>query len=583
MMRLLRLHLASDEFDAADFYARQIKAVPDPQTAGVATALRVWIEQRRAQRARERGRMAAEFVSESRARLAALDLGKTKMPAAIALKHIVRSEIADSLGDKELARAELDAVPLDEVLLPSVLEAYYERADALYRELDDRDALVAAARKLAEHPALDGEARLRYARAAVRALVRGRATTKPTPCWRGPRRRRAPSWPSPSSSGAPSAPFAPRSRPRACARRWWRSIAGSSGMTGSAPSCSMPCSAPRRLEAEKLVEALAQLYVDDAPRGTQERRRAERLFERVMLSRAYRRLAKGHLDHARDTFLQVAETTGSLEAHVGYVDLRLGAGATPGELRAEYDRRSGDANAPVSLFVRAYLLARELPSLRGDAREQAIDGAIAGLRRAAPALRGKPEPQVVWGAVLHERYLDDGDARLGAEGEPALSVGARAGVAQSALSLAHPVGARAAAGRGGQLAHRARLPHGARQAAARRRRRWRSSIGWSRRARSCTSIARPRLPTPPTPRSPWSSARRRWRSCAPWSSIATRSTTSLPAAFAERSRSTMQLLPLARGDRNQLVARLATRGRGARCGGGAPRRRRSRHRRGRAG
>ena len=124
-----------------------------------------------------------------------------------------------------------------------------------------------------------------------------------------------------------------------------------------------------RLEAEKLVEALAQLYVDDAPRGTQERRRAERLFERVMLSRAYRRLAKGHVDHARDVFREVAETTGSLEAHVGYVDLRLREGASAEAIRAEYARHSGERAAPVSQFVHAYLLARELPSLKGAARE----------------------------------------------------------------------------------------------------------------------------------------------------------------------------------------------------------------------
>ncbi|MGZ3408648.1 MAG: hypothetical protein ACXVAN_19490, partial [Polyangia bacterium] len=163
-----------------------------------------------------------------------------------------------------------------------------------------------------------------------------------------------------------------------------------------------------RLEAEKLVEALAQLYVDDVPKGTQERRRAERLFERVMLSRAYRRLGKGHFDKAKEAFLAVATTTGSLEAHIGYVDLRLKEGATPAQLRDEYVKRTGNADSPVSEFVRAYLLARELPSLSGDARERAIDDVIAGLKRAAPQLRGKPEPQVVWGAVLHERYLDDG-------------------------------------------------------------------------------------------------------------------------------------------------------------------------------
>ena len=96
------------------------------------------------------------------------------MPAALALKHIVRSEIADSLGDKDTARGELETVPLAEVTLPSVLEAYYERADALYRQLGDREALAAAARALAEHPALRRRrAAALCARGSVRALVRG--------------------------------------------------------------------------------------------------------------------------------------------------------------------------------------------------------------------------------------------------------------------------------------------------------------------------------------------------------------------------------------------------------------------------
>ena len=405
MMRLLRLHLASDELDATDFYAKKIKAQPDPTTAGMATALRVWIEQRRALRARERGRMAAEFVSGARERMTALELGKTTMPAAVAMKRIVRSEIADSIGDKDAARAELEAAPLRDVTMPSVLETWYERADALYRELDDAPALVAAARTLAEHPALGPDVQLRFARAAVRAMVRG--------------------LPYDEADALLAHVEAPAGSELAFAVELGRAV---NAIRDAEPPKSVrdalvalyarqkrhdrqraimleAVQRASRLDAEKLVEALAQHYVDDVPRGTQERRRAERLFERVMLSRAYRRLAKGHLDSARDTFRQVADTTGSLEAHIGYVDLRLQQGATLADVRAEYDKRA--RNGAVSEFVDAYLLARELPSLGGKPREKAIDDAIALLRRASIALRAKPEPQVVWGAVLHERYLDD--------------------------------------------------------------------------------------------------------------------------------------------------------------------------------
>ncbi len=408
MMRLVRLHLASDEFDAADFYAKKVKLIPDPATSGVASALRVWVEHRRALRGREKGRMAAEFVSESRARFAALDPSKIKMPAALALRHIVRSEIADSIGDKDDARSELAAVTVAEVPLPSVLEAYYERADALYRELGDSDALAAAARALADHPALAADVRLKFARAAVRAMVRGLPYDEADAVLA---KVDAP----PDSELAFAVELAKvvdtirSATPKRDVRdaivtlykkqkRHDRQRAVMLDAVGRAAE----------LEADMLVEELAQHYVDDVPRGTQERRRAERLFERVMLSRAYRRMGRGRFDQARDTFRQVADTTGSLEAHIGYLDQRLREGATPRQLRDEYDKRGGDGSAPTAEFVRAYLITRELPSLRGAARVQAIDDAVARLRRVSPALRGKPEPQVVWGALLHERFLDDG-------------------------------------------------------------------------------------------------------------------------------------------------------------------------------
>ena len=408
MMRLVRLHLASDEFDAADFYAQKVKLVPDPATSGVASALRVWVEQRRALRGREKGRMAAEFVSESRTRFAALDPSKVKMPAALALRHIVRSEIADSIGDKDDARSELGAVTVAEVPLPSVLEAYYERADALYRELGDFDALAAAARALASHPALAIDARLKFARAAVRALTHGLPYDEADAVLA---KIDAPE----GSELAFAVELAkvvnvirsetPKREVRdaiiALYKRQTRLDRRRAVMLDAVGRAA-------QLEAEMLVEELAQHYVDDVPRGTQERRRAERLFERVMLSRAYRRMAHGRFDHARDTFRQVADTTGSLEAHIGYVDLRLRQGATPKQLRDEYDKRGGDGSAPTAEFVRAYLTTRELPSLEGEARAKAIDGALVQLRRSSPALRGKPEPQVVWGALLHERFLDDG-------------------------------------------------------------------------------------------------------------------------------------------------------------------------------
>jgi hypothetical protein len=408
MMRLLRLHLFADEFDAADFYAQKIKANPDPATAGAATALAVWIDHRRAQRGRERGRMATDFVAESRQRLTRLEIGKTKAPAAIALKHIVRSEIFDALGDKDAAKSELDLVPVEEVTPPSVLETYYERADALYRELDDGAALAAACRRLAVHPALDDEARLRYARAVVRAMTRGlgydevEALLANTDAPAGSELAFAVELGRAVNTIRVEDPPKPlREALAALYKRQTRHDRQRAVVLDAVSRASA-------LEAEKLVESMAQLYVDDGPPGTQERRRAQRLYERVMLSRAYRRLAKGKLESARDVFKSIADKTGSLEAFIGYIDVRLRLGRTAADVRGELTGRK-DIAPPVADFVRAYLTARELPTLPHEAREKAIDDGIAALKRANPLLRGKPEPQVVWGALLHERYLDDAD------------------------------------------------------------------------------------------------------------------------------------------------------------------------------
>ena len=64
------------------------------------------------------------------------------------LTHLARSEIFDSLGDEAKARGELEAVTVDETTPAPIVEAYYRHADAFYRQLDDREALIALCRQL---------------------------------------------------------------------------------------------------------------------------------------------------------------------------------------------------------------------------------------------------------------------------------------------------------------------------------------------------------------------------------------------------------------------------------------------------
>jgi hypothetical protein len=409
MMSLLRLHLAASEFAAAEFYGKKIKALPDKATAGSASALLTLVAHRKALRDRERGRINLEFMEESRHRLDSLSVEKTKAPAALLLRRVVRSEIADTMGDKETARRELEAAPADEVTLVPFLDAYYQRADALYRELDDRAALAAVCVRLANHSALADDDRLRYARASARTLVRGRPYAEAQAALQAE-----------SAAAGSELEFALRlqslllevrdENPSRELRQ--KLVAFYKEQPRLDRKRAVLLDAVQRavdLDAEKLVEALAKLYVDDTPPGSGERLRAERLYERAMMGRVYRRLARGDVARAREALAELAEATNSLEAHLGYVELRLREGRSPSEVTAEYDKKTGPEAETARRLVRAYLISRRLPSLSGEEHERAAEEALEELRAVRAGVRGQVAAEVLHGQLHHERYLVNHD------------------------------------------------------------------------------------------------------------------------------------------------------------------------------
>jgi hypothetical protein len=407
---MIRLHLRLDEFDAADFHAQHLAKIKDQHTSGLGSAMRVLCAHRRALRARERGHLSLDFVIDSKKRLEQLaPVGKVYSPAGALAHQVVRSEIADVIGDKDLARSELEAVKLDGITAAGVLSLYAERTDALYRELDDSTALSAAYARLANHPAADPSDKLAYARRAVHALRRG-------------------------LSGDEAAALltrldAPPDSDLAFAVELQRILGAL--RDGEVPpelgdrivALYRRQSRPERrravmLEAvgrawdkhaHGLAERLAELYVDDAPKGTIERRRAARLYRRLLEDRGYTELAADHTAAARDTFHAVARKVGSLESWAGYLDRRVRDGAQIETLEAEHAAESGDKNGPVARFVRAYLLARKLPKLEGKPAEKAADEAITLIRGAWPQLKERVEAVSVLGAVWNERFLHTQD------------------------------------------------------------------------------------------------------------------------------------------------------------------------------
>jgi hypothetical protein len=410
MVALSLVHFEREEFRAAEYYAQQVDTLRDEATAGISVPLQMLVQQRRAERRREQGRLIEGFQREAYQRLDKLRADTTESPMAEDLTHLVRSEIFDSLGDKTKARSELEAVTLDATTPAPIAEAYYRYADAFYRGLDDRDALVAACRRLAVNQGLRPDEQLRYARAAVHAMVRGLAYAEADARLVNERARAAADESelvfaidlardvlairdahTPAAVGdALLALYAAQTRP---GRR--RMLVVDAVQRAD------------EVDDDDLLDALVQRDIKDVKRGTHERGEAEDIYERLILARAYERAAAARYADARDDFEGVSEQTGSLEAVVGAIDMRLQMKERPAAIEAQYDK-PGTPKARAR-FAKAYLIARQLPRLEGEAHEKAAAAALSALYASWPELNEEKMPQALFGALLHEEYLNTGE------------------------------------------------------------------------------------------------------------------------------------------------------------------------------
>jgi tetratricopeptide (TPR) repeat protein len=407
MMRLSQLHLAFEDFDAAEFYARHMRSVSDPATAGLAEPLRLLIDHRRAMKERERGRMVDEPLDAERQRMAALDPAAAPSPPSAVFQHVVRSELAEAAGDFTLARQELEAAQVTDTTPRAVLEAWFEQADSLYRKLDNREALVEAGRQLSMNKVFPDDDQLDFARAAVRALYRGRPYAEA------------------DAAMAQALASAPAGSAYAFALELGRHVNAVHEERPPRPVRDaliafyhqqkdplrrrvLVQDAVERaagLGADGVLEALATVYIDDTPPGTEEYRRAERLFRRAMMGRAYRRLGRQRPDDARADFDLVTQRTGSLESAVESMNLRLRADVPPEVVIKEVTTTSKRMARPLAHFVKAYVTARQLHKLDDRAHAQAVEAAVKELRAAWPELKNQREVHALYGAIQHEDFL----------------------------------------------------------------------------------------------------------------------------------------------------------------------------------
>ena len=408
LIRMVRLHLEENEFDAARFYVHAESLAEDAITNGLGHRLQILVDHRRQVREREQGREVGAFARLTQERIKALTPEGGDSPAALLLGHIVRSELADAVGDRRQARRELEAADPHEKTPRAIIELYSERADALYRSLDEREPLIAAYRRLAGIASLPPDARLGYARAAVRTMYRGR------PYGQDDRLRAEIGRSEPADSELAFALELGR------ALRLIRD-ARSDGARDALLELYKRQQRPDRQRAVMLeavarasdfrahgvIEELAQDYVEDVPRGTAERARAEALYRHAWLGRAYRERAEGDLTAARADFDRVVQHTHSLEAMIGSIDLSMRAGESH---EAIADRILRTDQPPwLKAYAQAYLKLRDLRTLTGDAHSRAVDEALSLLRGSWADLRRQRLAQALAGAIRHEAYLETSD------------------------------------------------------------------------------------------------------------------------------------------------------------------------------
>jgi cellulose synthase operon protein C len=401
LVETVRLHLELGEFESAEFYARRVAGLSGP-LAPVGTVLAEIADHRRSSRRLSRGMLSAPFVREARDRLARL--AQVDGPAG-ALAKIASCEVYDELGAEDDALAALGAVDLAAVDQPVVVRLYGDRAVDLYQTHQRRDQLLRALAQLADHPVLARSARLDYAQSYAHQLTRGASNREQLA-----RLDHALSRAEPHTDIA----FVLQLE-RALAElnddtqeqvreQVFALYRQHKELEPRKALVQQTIARAAAVDNDYVLYHFANSWVSYVPEGRAERRNARSLFRRIVLERAYLEQRAGKHADARGRFHGAVLHTDDLEAHTGFVDMRLREGKDPA---AEYRQRYQDKpNDPVLRYVLAYLATRDVRAASGPAAcRRRADQALADVRVAA---RGRPqaiEVHHLWAHLAHQKYL----------------------------------------------------------------------------------------------------------------------------------------------------------------------------------
>jgi cellulose synthase operon protein C len=424
-LRMLMHHLAMREYESADDHLDRLALIAEQPSdlsptrrraiAGRVAAQREIIAHRRAEHRLGHAKLSRAFVDTEHARLQRLEaLYESSDDSTRRLVQIARSEIELVLGDKAAALEIFDAIDITDETDKSVLQAWAHQAEALFRDLGDRARWLSIHETLADHPALSERERLHQALAFVNVLRRGRAPSKEQPLVEAARASTA--------NGSALAlmldleatllrvPTIGEQAAQEELQRLWDSAPTFERHRAVAMTT---IERAARHEWGRLLHVFGERWLADVPAGHPERKYAEALYAEVMLERAYVERRHGRIASARELFVRIIQSTGSLEAYVGYIEAALDEGRDADALRDEMRSRLSTDDS-IRSFTQAYIVARGLSTVDDPRRHAAeIERARALLRPVAEALPRSPEVHHLYAYLAHRHFHRSGDKEAG--------------------------------------------------------------------------------------------------------------------------------------------------------------------------
>jgi hypothetical protein len=466
---MMALHLELGEYESTIYYAEKRLESPEGRRWGHVIA--ELAQHRRADLALIRGETSAAYIQSERARASSLREALPGAPPNLAqLTTLVVSEIEGDIGDKAAALATFQGLDLTTLADPLLAPLAARRAERLYRLEADRQALLAVYQTLSSLPLLSVGERLEYAQRFVDELTRGRSRAARAEALAAARTQT----PDPSELAllldVEKALLGLDKATEEAVRKQIFSLYTQNKDKDRRRALALATLRAAAIAGSEYVQyQFVTTWASSLDLGDPERKNAETLYDNIVLDRAYGEGRAGKIAESRGYFYGATIATDSLEAHIGFIEARLlEGGDAEKNLDEVYTKRFANRpDSPVYAFVRAYRIARQLPSMTDlDRHEQLVSKVVNYLERAAHALPKSAQVHQLWGFALHQRARRSGsrEAAVAANREYLLALDLAAGDERLTATLLFRLGLlQASLGNHGQalryLIERDQLPH----------------------------------------------------------------------------------------------------------------------------